>query len=441
MYTKNKDFIQDSFNYLPFDDSRLNDYKNPDNDPRKEWASRDITGQSGHATASQFYTITTPSGISYTPPDGRCWAISEGTFKSLVADNRIWFGKNGDSRPRLKLFLSESKGKTSWTWWDNKEVGHSQEATKELNEINLADLSGNINPKPTRLLKRIIQLASHSRTNDLILDFFAGSATTAQAVMELNAEDGGNRSFVLVQLPEPIDKKFEAYKTGYRTIADISRERIRRVIQKMDDQIEGLAQTIKSIQETIAVKVVEIAELKAGMNAEIFDGTNPPKAVQRLVDEVEKLKDKLTDTRTQHDRLRQTAKNFRAYRLAPSNFNVWQSQETSKQAIEQLLLNFTQSDKPGADTERMLTEFMLKTGHPLNTSVEVLDLAGVPAYSVADGRLLVLLDGYNEAINTLIWETHPKQVVCLDRLFAGRDELLANLHLELRDRGIDLTVI
>ena len=177
------------------------------------------------------------------------------------------------------------------------------------------------------------------------------------------------------------------------------------------------------------------------MDAEIFDDTTPPKAVQRLIDEVEKLKDKLTDTRTQYDLLRQTAKNFRAYRLAPSNFSVWQSEETSKQAIEQLLLTFAQSDKPGADTERMLTEFMLKTGHPLNTPVEVLDLGGVPAYSVADGRLLVLLDGYNEAINTLIWETQPKQVVCLDRLFASRDELLANLHLELRDRGIDLTVI
>ena len=118
-----------------------------------------------------------------------------------------------------------------------------------MNELNLAELSGNINPKPTRLLKRILQLASHSRTNDLILDFFAGSATTAQAVMELNAEDGGNRSFVLVQLPEPIDPKFEAYKVGYRTIADISRERIRRVIYKINRQTDELTSTKLSLLE------------------------------------------------------------------------------------------------------------------------------------------------------------------------------------------------
>lgn len=172
-----KSFGKDKgFNQLPINESRSNDYKNIDNDPRGAWASVDLTGQTGHATPSQFYTIITTSGKQYSPPEGRCWAIAEESFLQLVADNRIWFGKNGDSRPRQKRFLSEMAGVNSWSWWSNSEVGHNQEAKKE----NIALFGTDkifATPKPERLIERILTLGSNP--GDLVLDSFLGSGTTA----------------------------------------------------------------------------------------------------------------------------------------------------------------------------------------------------------------------------------------------------------------------
>jgi len=165
-----------NFNQLPVNELRSADYKNIDNDPRGPWASVDLTGQTGHATPSQFYAITTPSGKQYAPPDGRCWALSEETFISLVKESRIWFGKKGDSRPRQKRFLNEMAGQNSWSWWTNSEVGHNQEAKKENIEIFGAD-SVFDTPKPERLIERILALGSNP--GDIVLDSFLGSGTTA----------------------------------------------------------------------------------------------------------------------------------------------------------------------------------------------------------------------------------------------------------------------
>ncbi len=189
---------------LPLSERRKGQYKNPDNDPRGPWASRDITGQMGHATPDQFYEIVTPAGVRYKPPQGRCWAISKKTFKQLVSDNRIWFGHDGKSRPRLKIFLSESDGTTTWSWWTNREVGHNQEATKELNSL-IGSGHGFETPKPTRLLKRILVLTTCPQCNDWTLDYFAGSGTTGHAVINLNREDGGRRKFILVEMGEYFD--------------------------------------------------------------------------------------------------------------------------------------------------------------------------------------------------------------------------------------------
>jgi len=189
---------------LPLSEDRRKQYKNPDNDPRGPWASRDITAQVGHATPDQFYEIVTPAGVKYKPPKGRCWAISKQTFDRLVAEGRIWFGMKGRSRPRLKIFLSESEGVTAWTWWTNKEVGHNQEATKELNSL-LGSGHGFETPKPIRLLKRILELVTYPQREELVLDFFAGSGTTGHAVINLNREDGGRRKFILVEMGEYFD--------------------------------------------------------------------------------------------------------------------------------------------------------------------------------------------------------------------------------------------
>jgi adenine-specific DNA-methyltransferase len=175
VYKKNNT-LKENFNQLPVNLERAKDFKNPDNDPRGAWASTDFTGMTGHATPSQFYTVVAPNGTAHPPPDGRCWALAESTFLKLIADNRVWFGKDGTARPRLKRYLSEMEGQNSWSWWANAEVGHNQEAKKEINELFGADNAFDT-PKPERLLQRILNIATNE--GDLVLDSFLGSGTTA----------------------------------------------------------------------------------------------------------------------------------------------------------------------------------------------------------------------------------------------------------------------
>ena len=221
-------------NALPYDESRMSSYTNPDNDPRGPWASVDITGQTGRAPKSQFYLITTPSGKKYSPPEGRCWAMAESTFKALYDDNRIWFGVNGDNRPRQKKFLSESEGQRPWTWWDNKFASYNQASNKELMKLFDGKLVFD-NPKPVKLISRIIELSMNKNDGEIILDFFSGSASTAHAVMELNALDGGNRHYICIQIPQELKKTGNDFKAnnialelGYTNLCHIGEERIRR---------------------------------------------------------------------------------------------------------------------------------------------------------------------------------------------------------------------
>lgn len=206
-------------------------YKNPDNDPRGVWKPVDSTAQGGHGTKSQFYELIAPNGKRHALPNGRCWLYTESVLKTMIADNRIWFGADGNNVPAIKRFLTEVKqGTACQTIWKYSDVGHSQDAKKEVNDL-FPECAVFDTPKPTRLIKRILQVATDK--DDIALDFFSGSATTADAVMQMNAEDGGNRKFILVQIPEVCDEKSEPAKAGYRTIADISKERIRRAGAKV----------------------------------------------------------------------------------------------------------------------------------------------------------------------------------------------------------------
>ena len=208
-------------------------YKNPDNDPRGPWSPDNMTVKT--YSAAYDYEITTPNGSKMTPPNGRCWFTNKEKMMKLIADGRVWFGEDGGNMPRLKRYLADvQQGMTPTTIWKYTEVGHNQEGRQEVKI--LFDNNGYFDgPKPVRLLSRILQIAN-TQKDSIILDFFSGSATTAHAVMQLNAEDGGNRKFIMVQLPEKTDPKSEAYKAGYKNICEIGKERIRRAGQKIKEE-------------------------------------------------------------------------------------------------------------------------------------------------------------------------------------------------------------
>ena len=201
-------------------------YTNRDSDPRGPWKAVDSTAQGGHGTKSQFYVLKAPNGKEHHLTSGRCWLYTEKVMAEMIADNRIWFGENGNNVPAIKRFLTEVKqGVACQTIWKYEDVGHSQDGKKELKALFPETVPFDT-PKPTKLLERMLKITSEP--DFICLDFFSGSATTAHAVMKLNAEDGGHRKFIMVQLPEKTDEKSEAYKAGYKNICEIGKERIRR---------------------------------------------------------------------------------------------------------------------------------------------------------------------------------------------------------------------
>lgn len=218
---------------LPRTDEANSRYKNPDNDPRGPWTADNMTVKT--YSANYDYPITTPSGKVVRPTDGRCWFTSSARMQTLIEQDRVWFGEDGGNMPRLKRYLSDvQQGMTPTTIWKYTEVGHNQEGRQEVKKL-FSDKGYFDGPKPLRLLSRVLTLGNTSK-DSIILDFFSGSATTAHAVMKLNAEDGGKRKFIMVQLPEVTDEKSEARKAGYETICQIGEERIRRAGKKVKEE-------------------------------------------------------------------------------------------------------------------------------------------------------------------------------------------------------------
>ena len=228
-----KDITQFVIGRLPRTAEANARYSNPDNDPRGVWMSSDISVKTYNVECD--YPITTPSGRVIEPPAGRCWSLSKNAFLERLQDNRIWFGPDGNGVPRIKRFLTDLKHKgmapTSIMFF--RDVGHSQEGAQEVSKL----LDGGFfsGPKPQRLMQRLLTLAN-LKSDSVVLDFFSGSASTAHAVMSKNAEDGGHRKFIMVQLPEATDEKSEAYKAGYKNICEIGKERIRRATKKIAEE-------------------------------------------------------------------------------------------------------------------------------------------------------------------------------------------------------------
>lgn len=214
-------------------------FSNPDNDPRGPWSSSDMTAQGWRR--NQMYTVTTPAGTKYEPPPGRCWSMIEDEYLKLRADKRIWFGIKGDARPRVKTFIRESEGLSDWSWWPHEEAGTNEKSKREINSIIGSDVPFET-PKPVALIERIVSLATPP--SGLVLDSFAGSGTTAHAVLNLNqkAKDGEHRRFILIECGDYADS--------------LTAERVRRVIR---------GYTFKGTQrESLYEKKLTWTELKKG---------------------------------------------------------------------------------------------------------------------------------------------------------------------------------
>ena len=239
MYARNLDsFI---IGRLPRTEEANARYQNPDNDPRGVWKPSDMSVKTYNAACD--YPITTPSGRVIEPPAGRCWSLSKNAFLERLQDNRIYFGADGNSVPCMKRFLTELKydGMAPTSIMFYKDVGHSQEGAKEVTKLlNAGVFDG---PKPVRLLTRLLTLAN-LKDDSLVLDFFSGSATTAHAIMQMNADKGSHIKYVMVQLPEVCDGKGTAYKAGYKTICEIGKERIRRAGAKIKEEAGLAAQNL-----------------------------------------------------------------------------------------------------------------------------------------------------------------------------------------------------
>ena len=233
--TKQKIEDKRTLSLLPMNEKALSNYGNPDNDPRGLWKSDPAHAQGGHGTKSQFYTLTAPNGKKHELPSGRCWLYTEEVMNQAIKDNRIWFGKDGNGVPRIKTYLNaKERGLTPESILFAKDVSTNEKAKNDLKQL-FDGYAVFETPKPMELIKLFCQIGTSN--NDIILDFFSGAATTAHAVMQLNAEDGGNRRFIMVQLPEETAENSEAYKAGYKNICEIGKERIRRAGAKIKEEL------------------------------------------------------------------------------------------------------------------------------------------------------------------------------------------------------------
>ena len=337
-------------NGLPKTSDALDRYKNLDNDPRGPWKSADATV--GPVVNNKLYPVTLPSGRIVYPSSGRCWLYTEERFKEMIADNRVWFGPDGNSIPAIKKFASEVKQTmTPMTIWKYTDVGHSQEAAQ-----NLKKLFGNHDyfdyPKPVELIKRCVTL--YTSKESFILDFFSGSATTAHAVMQLNAEDGGNRKFIMVQLPEETAEDSEAYKAGYKNICEIGKERIRRAGKKIKAD-----SPLTTLDLDIGFRVLKCDE-----------------------------------------------SNYKPVAFAPKDY--------TQESLDMFLDNIKE-ERTGLD---LLFDCMMRWGLELSLPYDTQKVDGCTIYNVDDGNLVACFDGVvTSAVIDAIAETHPLRVVFRDSSF------------------------
>lgn len=360
-------------------------YSNPDSDPRGDWVSGDLTvGMTKDQRPNQFYELIDPkTKKKYQPNPNRVWSYIRESMDKLIAENKVIFPSDDSKRPMIKRFKNELRSETNpFSSWLS-EVGMNSEATREMREILDANIFSY--SKPLSLIKEIVKQSLAK--DDIILDFFAGSGTTAQAVMELNKEDGGNRKFILVQLPEKTDEVSEAYKAGYKTIADICKERIRRVMKKID------------APEPNSPSLFKEGEHKGVVG-------------------------------------------FNVFKLAPSNFKIWRSDVIENtEDLEKMMNIFDDQVKPNAEKENMLYELILKSGYQLTVETAYMPSKEGGYYSINNNETIILLEVIDQGIIDEILKLQPKNVIALDKLFAGNDQLKTNTVLQMKDANIEFRTV
>jgi adenine-specific DNA-methyltransferase len=368
-------------------------YYQTDDYPNDKWRLSDLTTQRSEEERqnSAFTMIDPKTGKEYPHNPKRVWGVSKDTFQSYYDKGKIVFPDDYDflniTIPAYRVFESEDKAKALKKYGSEdakkavstflpKEVGMSEDGNKEIIELFGQKIFSF--PKPSSLIQHFLK--SIHESDYTVLDFFAGSGSTAQAVLSLNKEDGGNRKFILVQLPELCDEKSEAFKAGYKTISEVSRERIRRVISKIQDEQKN--------------------------KPNIFENTN-----QDL--------------------------GFKSFKLSPSNFKIWRGSEINEENLVQQLDAFTNPVREGSEKDNMLYELMLKAGYLLTDKVEKIE----NLYSIKNGELLIAIESINQATVDKMITLRPKKVISLDILFKDNDQLKTNTVLQMKDAGIDFKTI
>jgi adenine-specific DNA-methyltransferase len=357
VYSKNSAYLTEhkAFNGVPLSEERISGYTNPDNDPNGKWSTNPWKAATGRGGTK--YKIKTPAGIVY----DETWYGNEDTFKKLVETNRVHWTDGGYGVPRIKIYLKDAmrEGQAAINFFTCDKFGSNQEGSSEMDALfvtkGLFD-----NPKPTRLISSLINLAS--KDDSIILDFFSGSATTAHAVMKLNAEDGGHRKFIMVQLPEVTDEKSEARKAGYNTICEIGKERIRRAGRKIKEEAGLQGQDLD-----IGFRVLKLAE-----------------------------------------------SNMEDVFYTPDKFEVRD------------LFTMADNVKKDRTAEDLLFQVMLELGIELSSTIEKKSINGVEVFNVRDGFLIATFDkNVNESTITEIAKSEPVYFVMRDAS-AANDNVLDN---------------
>lgn len=408
--------------FLPFAGCKKDykGYSNPDNDPRGPWVAGDLTvGMNADMRPNQYYDLVDPkTGKVYHPSYNRVWSYAPDSMQKLIEEDRIVFPEDTSQRPMKKRFANELKSDANpfSTWMS--EVGLNTEGTRAV--YTLFDDKSLFNyAKPISLIKTIVSQVTGQ--DDIILDFFSGSATTAHAVMQLNTEDGGNRHFILVQLPELCDEKSEAYKAGYKNICEIGKERIRRAGEKLKDTLESSGLFVRAAKryqdQHGSLEGLAYAEWE-----ESPDVINTKKEMAAKLDV-----------------------GFRVFKLDTSNLETWNATPIENEQLDLLyqrmnsMIHRVKSDRSDLD---MIYEIMLKLGVPLTYSVTQFSINNKAVYGVGDDCLLLvcLAESVQPEDVERMTEYAPAKIIISRDSFAD-DTAMANAYYILRDHGIELKLV